>query len=790
MFSLTLEPQYERVWSGEDALLAPFLAKYPLLYHQWRTYNAEQPLIINTYNTGTGKTKAALLRLLKRAHAIGFHRLDSSEHNALLIAPTNELLAQHTRDAEEFCATCNLPYRVIPISKADLDAYQLQGQYEAEVRRGAALHHILQNARRIDSSEGKKATLFVVNPDIFYYAFYFCYNQYDRIPLFQDILMLFHYIIIDEFHYYSSKQFANFLFFMKLSQHYGFADRQFCLLTATPSTLVKEYLKQLALSIEWIEPENEQEQAVSPAEKTCALAPVTFSLYSEQEMPDGLVTLVQDKKADIAQMLHDGNDGACISGALWRINQVHSHLKKAISSQDMGRLTGAESRAGRAEAKGKRLILATPTVDIGYNFDRAGKERQNIDFLLFDARSGDEFIQRLGRAGRVLGKKYQTVPSSAFAVVKQELYDALLSFDGQSIQRSFLRQLVEMHMPARHGLYSYIQSGAIAESVFPISQLDRMASTADKPDIKDLFEEVRALFAPESKVGYEVLLWKAKRYAAQKKDYGALERVPANMEECLSACRKRFETEQNKKKLWRDKFEAYDWLQTDLRDYFTEKARYSFRESFQPPLALISDPGYLLSNDPISLYDALHIAKNYEARYFATRQQWQKHTTSPVPDGAEEALVFCDLIGLRAPDERLQLGYKLNAQDYIRADWEELFVYRSEKYEPTSLYGLEVVALNSNRAIDETIKNMVRDRYVPALVAAEGGRTAAELWRLQRLGQLFLSELSVTFAGPKTVNYFIVLGTVALMAWAEILPHYRKMDLRKAQKDDDGPLIC
>lgn len=789
MFSLTLEPQYERIWSGKDTLLDPFLEKYPLLYHQWRTYNAEQPLIINTYNTGTGKTKAALLRLLKRAHSIGFHRLDSSEHNVLLIAPTNELLAQHKRDTEDFCRDCNLPYRVIAISKADLDAYQVHGQYETGVRPGAALHHILQNARRVDPSEGKRATIFVVNPDIFYYAFYFCYNQYDRIPLFQDILMLFHYIIIDEFHYYNAKQFANFLFFMKLSQHYGFADRQFCLLTATPSVLVVQYLEQLNIPIEWIKPDNEQEQQLSSSEETCALAPVTLTLYSEQEMPDGLVSLIQEKQTDITRLLQTSDeDGACISSALWRINQAYAQLRKSIHSSLMGRLTGAESRAGRTEAKGKRLILATPTVDIGYNFDRADKRRQNIDFLLFDARSSDEFIQRLGRAGRVLGKKYQTISSTAFVVVKQELYDALLPFAGQSMPRGSLRHFVEQHMPTRHGLYAYIQSGAITEVVFPISQLDHMTATEDKPDIQDLFEKVRTLFAPKSTIKYSTLLRKAKRYAVQKKDFGALERIPANMEECISACRKRFETEH--KKQWKDAFAAYDWLQSELRDYFTEKARYSFREAFQPPLALIRDPHYLLSNEPVSLYDALHIAKNYEAKYFPTRQQWQKHTSLPLPDGSDDALVFCDLIALRAPDERLQLGYKLHVPDYVRSDWEELFVFRSEEYEPTSLYGLEVVVLNSTRMVDEIIKNMVRDRYVPALVAAEHGRTAAELWRLQRLGQLFLSELQVTFAGPQTVKYYIVLGTMALLAWAEILPHYRKMDLRKAQKNDNGPLIC
>src|SRR6266566_2337049 len=260
---LRLEPQYERVWLGENpspATFNPELGQYPL-YHQWRTYNATEPLIVNTHNTGTGKTKAALLRLLKRAREIGFNYLDSSEHNALLIAPTNELLAQHARDAEKFCEENGLPYRVVSISRADLDNYKAEPEFsEGILRRGAALHYLLQNPRRVDEDSRKRATLFVVNPDIFYYAFYFLYARNDRIPLFQDIFTLCNYIIIDEFHYYNTKQFANFLFFMSLSKHYGFisdsspSGRQFCILTATPNERVKQYLKGLGVKIGWIEP--------------------------------------------------------------------------------------------------------------------------------------------------------------------------------------------------------------------------------------------------------------------------------------------------------------------------------------------------------------------------------------------------------------------------------------------------------------------------------------------------------------------------------------------------------
>src|SRR5712692_6153537 len=135
MFSIRLEPHYEKIWLGDNPSPTTFPQGRPPLLHQWRTYNAEEPLIVNTYNTGTGKTKAALLRMLKRAKDKGFHRVSSTEDNALLIAPTNELLAQHARDAEQFCNENNLPYRVVPVSRAHLDNYKLQENFsETEVR--------------------------------------------------------------------------------------------------------------------------------------------------------------------------------------------------------------------------------------------------------------------------------------------------------------------------------------------------------------------------------------------------------------------------------------------------------------------------------------------------------------------------------------------------------------------------------------------------------------------------------------------------------------------------------
>jgi CRISPR-associated endonuclease/helicase Cas3 len=793
---LMLEPQFERVWRDENpshCTFDPENGHFPL-YHQWRTYNATEPLIVNTYNTGTGKTKAALLRLLKRAREIGFNNLDSSEHNALLIAPTNELLAQHARDAETFCEENKLPYRVVSISRADLDNYQAEDDFsEGDLRRGAALHHILQNPRKVKEDNSKKATLFVVNPDIFYYAFYFLYAKYDRIPLFQDIFMLCNYIIIDELHYYSPKQLANFLFFMSLSKHYGYinaANRQFCLLTATPNKQVEEYLEKLGIDIGWITPETEITDEIGKTLETRTLAPVHLEVYSVDELRDGLLTLAFEKKQEIATWLKSGEDGAIISSALWRINQVYYDLKSTIPIDIIGRLTGAESRRGREDAKARRLILATPTVDIGYNFDRLGKTRQNIDFLLLDARSSDEFIQRLGRAGRVLGKQQQNIPSRVLAVVGAAFYKALEPYDGQSMNRLTLRELAEEHLPARNSLYSYIKTGAIVEAFLPIYRLEGMASTEGKPDIEILFNGVQQLFAANTKLTYQRLKCRTRDYMRRAQDYGILKEVPSEMTDCLSKCRQRLMHEQESRKahgkLWSSPQEAYNWLQKDLRSYFLEKARFSFREDFQPPLALVSDSQGLLSSEHVALFDALHIVKNYRIEYFNKAQDWQQKLSLPLPEDDGDALIYCDLKGLLSPEDRLQIGLKLSVPGYKRTIWEE---EEGFAYKPTALYGLEVTALNNDRGLPNNVRKMFSQRYIPAFVVAKESRSASTMWSLKKQAQFFPYDLQVIFSDGKTHDYYVVLGTMALQVCCEIPYSDIARDVRDVLSIDDDPFI-
>jgi CRISPR-associated endonuclease/helicase Cas3 len=823
MLTIHLKGQDEYQWCKEKANPSPETFKedegrYPL-YHQWRTYNAEKPIIVNTYNTGTGKTKAALLRLLKRARDVGFTKLTSTHHNALLIAPTNELLAQHVEDARKFCRENDLPYRVLALTKADLDDYKdIPGFSEADLRRGAVLHSILNDPSKVydpskpDDELTKRATLYVVNPDIFYYAVLFCYSSPVRATLFRDFFTLFNYIIIDEFHYYNPKQLTAFLFFMKLSQHYGHIDssakkRQFCILTATPRPQVTDYLEGLGIPIEWIRP-GEIDPADQPfVQPVRALTPVHLQVYHTEELQQGdaqggLLQLAQQQQGTIRSWLNEGLEGAIISSSLGTVNRIHEMLWSKISGDVMGRITGAELRKGRNEAKEKALILATPTVDIGYNFDRARyKPRQNIDFLLLDAYSGDELVQRIGRAGRVLAAKERDHPSFVIVAVDPVAYKLLEAYDGKELERSELARIADSEeMPKRNDLYAYIKTGAILEIFRPIMFIGQGTATENMPDLETFLQDIQKLFGAKGAFTYKQAQYKVRDFEDRKKHYGELKTIPqkafdilrlkvdkkpVDVPEELEKCVKAFIARLSSagRRVGKNGREVMQWLQGDLRDYFVDQARFSFRDSFQPPLALMYDDEHRHSSKDVAFYNALHVARYYEARYFASVTEWEEHTGAVAPPEARDALAFCRLHQFR--EKPLQIGLKLNANEYTQDEWERQFAYQV-----AALHGLEVVLLSDNRGLDATLQSLVRTQFIPAFAALATSSTANYMRQLQRQARFFPLQLDVTFCDGKNLTYLVILGAMAFQVCAEIPFRLRAIDRRKTQLEDDTPFIC
>ena len=215
------------------------LARWPL-YHQMRTLEALRghDLVMNTYNTGAGKTVASLLYLFD---------LKGSGKNVLFIAPTNALLAQHAADIERFVADNHLDFKVLRVTAAEMRA--IEREQRPGQRTGETLQQLIHNYLEFDPVAVRRQPLIlVVNPDIFYYALYFRYAAHDRRNVFERFLTAFDYIVVDEFHYYDAKQLANFLFAFALFDQFGYFDvrqRKVCLLSATPAQSVVTYLNRI-----------------------------------------------------------------------------------------------------------------------------------------------------------------------------------------------------------------------------------------------------------------------------------------------------------------------------------------------------------------------------------------------------------------------------------------------------------------------------------------------------------------------------------------------------------------
>jgi CRISPR-associated endonuclease/helicase Cas3 len=253
---IRLGAEYQRLAAAEAAS-ASVRKVLPLpLQHQLDTVVAlaNHDMVINAFPTGTGKTKAALLWLLDRPQV-----------STLLIAPVNELVRQHARDAEQFVKDAGLPHAVAAVDAA----YLRQLPPELGKRPGERFYRILTNPAllpEIQKSEKrtKPPLLLVTNPDLFYYGVFYLFNHLDRRNIAEQFIAKFQYVIIDEVHYYDAKQFANLLFFILLSKVFGYfasdlpERRKICLLTATPDSdlnLFIERLGDVGISVKRLDPE-------------------------------------------------------------------------------------------------------------------------------------------------------------------------------------------------------------------------------------------------------------------------------------------------------------------------------------------------------------------------------------------------------------------------------------------------------------------------------------------------------------------------------------------------------
>ncbi len=435
-----------------------------VLQHQVEVFEkaCDHDIILDLAPTGTGKTKAAFTVLL--------HERNRNQ-NAVYIAPTNALVEQQKQAAEDFISKAGLTHFIIAASAKEVRTWPRDKVGE---RPGEKIYNLLRNPAILFPEVGaNRPVLLVTNPDIFYYATFFAYNRLDRVNIASQFYNSFSTVIFDEFHLYDAKQLVGLLFYLALSHEFGFFQqgRRAVLLTATPEAACEAALSSLShqgVKVAYVDGETCTTNLLpSQTEVRLELRP--------QPDRDQFLSALKDEVVQHYQS-HPDQYGAVILDSLDQINRLSDLLQKKGLDDHVGRITGPSPLEDRQRAAQCKIILATSTVDVGFNFERTPpSQRQTLDWLIFSARDRAAFWQRIGRVGRVLGRPQTDIPSEAISYLSEKAWEqGLGELDTAGGREALKQKLSELDCLERPFLSIYWQSEAFLEIARPLLKLEEM----------------------------------------------------------------------------------------------------------------------------------------------------------------------------------------------------------------------------------------------------------------------------------------------------------------------------
>ncbi len=582
----------------------------------------DHDIILDLAPTGTGKTKAAFTVLL--------HERNRNQ-NAVYIAPTNALVEQQKQAAEDFVRRADLPHFVIAASAKEVKTWSND---KVGVRPGEKIYNLLRNPATIfPEVGGDRPVLLVTNPDIFYYATFFAYQRLDQVNIASQFYSSFATVIFDEFHLYDAKQLVGLLFYLALSHEFGFFNngRRAILLTATPEPACDTALSSL-------KNQGVKIALVDGEIKTSLLFPSQTVVNLElrpQPDSDQFLSELRDEVIDRYQSQPD-RYGAVILDSLYQIDRLANTLQEKGLADKVGRITGPSPSADRQRAMQCPIILATSTVDVGFNFERnPASDRQTLDWLIFSARDRAAFWQRIGRVGRVLGRSQTDIPSEAIAYLSEKAWDeGLGSLDCSGGREALQQKLSELVSLDRPFLSIYWQSEAFLEIARPLLKLEEMMQgLAERELISKLYQTLQKVLGGKRDWSY---------YRGRMQALQAAEKITQSKEKELAGdllkfvkgrarwalittflkaeCPEEWEdfqakqtTIQQYEDAFRDDPEAADELRKFCKSFSTSYAPlFGFRSSLFESLGVRDPKGFVLDLSEETSIDPIHLLRYYE----------------------------------------------------------------------------------------------------------------------------------------------------------------------------------
>ncbi|MGG6293637.1 type I-D CRISPR-associated helicase Cas3' [Leptolyngbya sp. AN02str] len=727
---------------------------YGMLQHQVEVYQAaeDHDIILDLAPTGTGKTSAGL-------SVIAYN----CDRNAIYIAPTNALIEQQAEAARKFVRDAGLPHIVKAASAQHVKEWpdDLVGR-----RSGEKLYNVLRQPATIFPECVGRPLLLVTNPDIFYYAAFFQYGPLDRSNIASVFYNSFATIIFDEFHLYDAKQLVGLLFYLALSKVFGYfqCNRKVVLLTATPEPACEAALgklKETGVRIYSVDGEKETDQML-PSQTAVSLE-IRKQLDKE--------SLIKEIANEVLQRIEQKPNqfGAVILDSLDQVNLLNKWLCDAGIEDLRGRITGPEkSPEKRHKAAQSQVILATSTVDVGFNFERDNApDRQNLDWLIFSTRDRFSFWQRIGRVGRVLGKKQADIPSEAISYLPEKAWEQgienLDSSGGRNALRTALENLDCMKRPF---LEIYWKSEAFLEVASPLLEMESSLHNLEQEHlIHDLYEVLKKVLGGSRSWKHykyrmmqiataEILSkapirttkpeqWSFVRTLFKQSPYSRHEFIKKFLElnypEQLDALlRQEFPIQEIE-----DEFREYEESATELREFAIYwktvwSPIFHFRDSLFQNLAIYDPRKLLLDNSGETNLDPIHLLRFYEFECDDRRIEVLERAKNPY-----------------------QLSFTLKVDDLGR--------FRNTCLSKLSAFRNCSIVRSSGDSIRPTtlpksLREEIQNSLIPGLVVSESGKNC---WAIARLRKQGIERYSIKVSdGFKDDNYLFFPSLSGILAIA------------------------
>ncbi|MEB3182481.1 MAG: type I-D CRISPR-associated helicase Cas3' [Nostocaceae cyanobacterium] len=382
--------QLQSVYSRPAELVPPGVTlpvNIPSLsWHQVATFAALQDpnvdVVFNTAMTGDGKSLAAyLLAMSNRTYTLAMY-------------PTNELVRDQEKQVQG--------YKNIFQPKYDPQIHRLTAAILSDEVSTYKLSSKLESLETFSS----QYEILLTNPDLFHYIHNFYYLRGDKIDnpdrLFRRIDEKYKLFVYDEFHIFSSPQFASVINTMLLMKHTGDGTKKFLFLSATPNELLQNFLDKAELNYKIIDPIKNKAYRFDTEALNVGWRQIsqpinlTFPQELEPNLSSSYKWIEENAEIVILKFFQDypQSKGAIILNSIAAVKKLLPKLKAIFEPRWQVRentgLTGETEKSNSvAEAD---LLLGTSTIDVGVDF--------RINFLVFEATDAGNFIQRFGRIGR------------------------------------------------------------------------------------------------------------------------------------------------------------------------------------------------------------------------------------------------------------------------------------------------------------------------------------------------------------------------------------------------------